>query len=330
MTKKIKQVVFRQYGEPTVLQLIETELPGPPPGKVQIKVSTIGVNYSDVLRRKNAYFMPTPVPFVLGAEVVGLITETGQGVPASFKAGTRVLAIMPQGGGYSNFVNAPVQFCVPLPPGINDASAAAIFVQGTTAQLMLSKLAGAFKGKTVLINAAAGGVGSLLLQLAKLQGATVIGAASSNEKVKTVLSLGADFAINYSNPGWNNLVKEISNGEGVEFVFEMVGGNVYNESIKCLRKGGHLVIYGCASGIQGQVAPEYFVDESISQSGFNLAYVIQHQPELFQEALGTVIHLLDQGQLKVIQSASFALEDAADAHRQLEARQTTGKVVLIP
>ena len=326
----MKQVQINQYGTPDVLQLIDTDIPQPKPGEVVIKVEAIGVNYSDTLRRRNQYFQPTPLPYVLGSEAVGQIVSVGEGVAEPYIIGTTVLAILPFGGGYAEYVSAIAQYCVPLPPNINAKTATAIFVQGTTAQLIVSQVAKDLKGKTVLINAAAGGVGSLLVQLAKLNGAKVIAASSSDEKLKTAKINGADETVNYSTANWSEKVKQANNGKGVDIVFEMVGGDVYNESIKSLAQGGNLTVYGCASGVQGNVHPEYFVDENISQSGFNLAFYITTKMQVWQEALGTIIGLIAQGQLKIDTPKTFALKDVAEAHRQIEARQTTGKVVLIP
>lgn len=328
MTDKIKQVVFHQFGTPEVLQLTEAARPKAKPGEVIVKITAIGVNYSDVLRRTNRYFMATPLPFVLGSEVVGIIEEMGDGVPPHLAIGSRVLAILPQGGGYATHVVAQAQYCIPLPPNVDDRAATGIFVQGTTAQLLVTQVAGGITGKTILVHAAAGGVGSLLVQLAKLNGATVIGAASSPEKLTLVGQLGADAAIDYSKPGWSEVVRVANKGKGVDVIFEMVGGDVYNESLKCLAPGGHIVVFGCASGIQGQIHPEHFVDENIRQSGFNLAFYIQNHMPLWQEALGTVISLLAEGKLKVETAHAFPLESVAEAHRQIEARQTSGKVVL--
>jgi NADPH2:quinone reductase len=330
MKQTIKQVIFHQYGNPEVLEQIETELPSPGPGEVRVKVRAAGINYSDILRRQNRYFMPTPLPFAPGAEVAGVIEAAGEGVSEPYAIGTRVLAILPQGGGYATHVKAIAQYCVPLPPVIDDATATAIFVQGSTAQLMIDLLAGKLEGKTVLVNAAAGGVGSILVQLAKQAGATVIGAVGNAAKFDIAASLGADKVIDYSKPHWAEAVREATDGRGVDLVFEMVGGDVYNESLVCLADGGHLIIYGCASGVQGNIHPEYFVDRGITQSGFNLARVIQHQTGTWQQALGKVIGLLAEGKLRIHSPNRFSLDHAADAHRQIEARNTTGKVVLIP
>ncbi len=323
-----KHIRFDRYGSADVLALAESPVPTPSQGEVVVKVEAIGVNYSDTLRRRNQYFQPTPLPYILGSEAVGKIISVGEGVTEPYHIGATVLAILPFGGGYAEYVSAIAQYCVPLPPNIDAKTATAIFVQGSTAQLMISQVARDLRGKTVLINAAAGGVGSLLVQLAKLNGATVIAASSSDDKLTIAKANGADAIVNYSQPNWSEKVKAANNGQGVDIAFETVGGDVYNETVKSLAQGGHLIVYGCASGVQGQIHPEYFVDENISQSGFNLAFYITTKPQVWQEALGTVIRLIAEGKLKIGTPKTFALQDAAEAHRQIEARQTTGKVVL--
>jgi len=328
MKDKMKQIQMQDYGSPQVLQLVETEIPTPKAGEVLVKAKAIGVNYSDILRRKNTYFQETPLPFVLGTEVVGEIVSVGEGVTIPYVLGTTVLAILPQASGYSEYVTAIAQYCVPLPPEMDTEKATAIFVQGTTAQLMISQVAKDLKDKTVLVNASAGGVGSLLVQLAKLNGAKVIGASSSDAKLEISKKLGADLIVNYSKPDWSNEVKNLTDGKGVDIVFEMVGGEVYNQSLKSLKQGGQIIVFGCASGVQGNIHPEFFVDENITQSGFNLAYFINNKMELWQQALETVIGLLMQGKLKVEIDHRYALEDASSAHEAIENRRTTGKVIL--
>lgn len=327
---KSKQVVFTQFGTPEVLHYVDHEVMPPQKGEVVIKTIAIGVNYSDTLRRRNLYFQPTPLPCAPGSEVVGEIVGVGEGVARPFAIGLRVLAILPAGGGYAEVVTVMAQYCIPLPPSIDSLAATGVFVQGTTAQLMMSQLAGDLSNKNVLINAAAGGVGSILVQLAKMKGANVFAACSAIEKLQTSKANGAGVLINYAVPGWSDVVKNATDGAGVDIVFEMGGGEVYNQSIKSLKQGGHLIIYGCASGVQGSIHPEYFVDENISQTGFNLAWYIRNKTMDWQKALEEVIGLVAQGKLKIETTNTFPLKDAAEAHRQIEARRTTGKVVLIP
>ena len=220
----MQQIQFSEYGTPDVLKLVKADVPQPKTGELLIKVAAAGVNYADVLRRKNNYFMPTPLPFVLGTEAVGEIAAVGEGLEATaFQVGNRVLAILPHGGGYSEYVSANNQFCVPLPPQIEAAKATAIFVQGSTAYLILNQVAGEIAGKSILIHAAAGGVGSILVQLAKLGGAAkVIAASSSEEKLATARSIGADETVNYSDAGWTKKVVEANGGKKVDFILAEV------------------------------------------------------------------------------------------------------------
>lgn len=329
-TTTMKQVQFSQYGDPSVLDIVQVSVPAPGEGQVLIRVRASGVNFSDILRRQNRYFMPTPLPYYPGVEAVGEIVALGNAVGAPFREGMMVLAILPHGGGYAEFVAAPAQYCVPLPGGMDPAVATGIFVQGCTAHLMISQLAGDLQGKTVLVNAAAGGVGSLLVQLAKQAGAKVIATASTAQKLAQARAYGAEVSINYSGKGWGEKLRAETDGLGVDLAFEMVGGDVYNETIRSLKKGGKMIVFGCASGVQGSIHPEYFVDENISQLGFNLAYYIGTYPSLWQASLGEVISLIMEGKLQIETASQFSLEQVAEAQRKLESRETTGKVVLIP
>ncbi|WP_046246544.1 quinone oxidoreductase family protein [Hymenobacter terrenus] len=327
----MKQVQIQAYGSPDVLQVVGAGIPVPAPGQVLVKVEAVGVNYADLLRRRNTYFAPTPLPNVLGNEAVGAIVAVGAGVGAPYAVGTRVLAILPSGGGYAEYVAAEAPYCVPLPPSIPAAAAAAIFVQGTTAQLIISHLVPDLAGKTLLVHAGASGVGTLLIQLAKRAGAArIIATASSAEKLALAASLGADAGVNYTEAQWPEQVLAANEGQKVDVVFEMVGGEVFNQSFACLAMGGRMVVYGAASHVQGVLHSEQLPNQGHSVLGFNLAYYLTHQQPLWQAALGTIIGLLAQGELRVQTANSFALADAAEAHRQMEARQTTGKVVLVP
>jgi NADPH2:quinone reductase len=326
----MKKIQINSFGGPEVLTLVETDLPKTKSGEVLIKNEAAGVNFSDILRRKNTYFMPTPLPYTLGSEAVGTIVELGPDTDRfNLESGTRVLAILPQGEGYSEYLVAPAQFCVPLPPHISSEAATAIFVQGTTAYLLLHEIIKDVKGKSLLIHAASGGVGSTLVQLAKIAGASkVIGTASSQEKCEEILSNKADAAINYSQSNWAKDVVDSNGGEKVDIVLEMVGGEVFSESFKCLKQGGTIVVYGQASGQKGFIHSENYVDESHNLLSFNLAHFISTKIEKWQQALGAVIGMMAEGKLKVSINHSYNLEDAAKAHWDIENRKTTGKVVL--
>lgn len=323
----MKQIQIVAYGGPEVLTLVETEEPTAGDGELLIQVEAAGVNFSDVLRRRNTYFMPTPLPYVLGAEAVGKVVGAGS---EAFPEGSRVLAILPQGGGYAEYLSVPAQYCVPLLPHINPMSACALFVQGSSAHLMLHQIAGPLSGKSVLVHAAAGGLGSLLVQLAKREGAQVIATASSPEKLAFAQSLGADAGVNYTEADWPQRIVEANGGKKVDLILETVGGEIYSQSFACLKTGGSMIVYGAASGEKGLVHSEHFVDESHNLLSFNLAHFIQNKPEQWQASQGAMIGLLAEGKIRVEVEHSYPLSEAAKAHRHLESRQTSGKVVLIP
>lgn len=331
MQKKMRQVQLAAYGEANQLQVTETLIPVPGIGELLLKMETAGVNYADILRRRNTYFMPTPLPYVLGSEAVGRVVSIGEGVSQSqFQQDQRILAILPAGGGYADYVIANAQYCIPLPPHLDPKAATAIFVQGSTAHLILHQIAGTIEGKTVLIHAAAGGVGSLLVQLAKLAGAKVIAAASSDEKLAVARKFGADEIVNYSGTDWPTKAIAANQGEKVDLILEMVGGDIYTQSFDCLKTGGTMIVYGAASGEKGIKHSEHFVDENHQLLSFNLAYFIQHKMEAWQASLGAMIGLIAEGKVKVQVDHTFPLNEVVSAHQQLESRLTTGKVVLIP
>lgn len=325
-----RKQVIHSYGSPSVFATEHHQLSAPGAGEVLIATHAIGVNFSDVLRRRNTYFMPTPLPFVLGAEAVGEIVAVGDGVGGPFVPGTRVLAAMPGGGAYATHAIAQAAFCIPLPPHVQADEATGIFVQGSTAALLAELYAESVTGKFVLVNAAAGGVGSLLVQLLKQRGAQVIAGVGSDAKFGHAKSLGADFVANYGQADFAERLQAFTTGNGIDLAFEMVGGQVYDATVRALKEGGSVVVYGCAGGAQGAIHPEYFVDRHLTQYGFNLAHCIGRMPERWQAALGSVIEGIASGSLKVGVSHRFALDDVAEAHRQIEARKTVGKVVLIP
>ncbi|MEL6922670.1 MAG: zinc-binding dehydrogenase [Bacteroidota bacterium] len=331
MTNSMQQVQFRSYGTADVLQLIETPVPQPEANEVLIRVLAAGVNYSDLMRRRDDYFMPTPLPYVLGAEAAGEIVALGSAVDnPALQKGTRILAILPHGGGYAEYSKVPAAYCVPLPPNIDPKTATAIFVQGTTAYLMVEHLMKDLKEKTVLVHAGAGGVGSLLVQLIRQAGARVIATASNEDKLAFAKSIGADAAINYCQSDWPAQVIKANDGKKVDYILEMVGGDVFKHSFKCLATFGTMIVYGEASGQKGFIHSEHFVDESHQLSSFNLAHFIQHRMAHWQAALGAMIGLIAGGQIQIHTPHAFHLAKAAEAHRAIENRQTTGKVVLVP
>lgn len=259
-----------------------------------------------------------------------MIVKSGDDRPG-FRVGDRVLAILPTGGGCADFALAPTQYCVPLPPGIDSKTATAIFVQGSTAHLIVHEVLPAdISGKSVLVHAAAGAVGSLLLQLARMKGAYVIAAASAPAKLQVARELGADVCIDCSKADWTKAVLAANHHRKVDFVLEASGGQMCLLSFEVLEDGGTMVVYGSTSRQNAMLPSESFVDHNHNLLAFNLNYFIQQRTPIWQRSLGEVIGLIAEGKLKVVLNHVLPLNQAAEAHRLLENRETTGKVVLVP
>ncbi len=289
----MKQIQMAEYGSVDVLKQNETEIPVPQKGEILIKVNAVGVNYSDLLRRQNTYHMPTPLPFVLGTEAVGTVSKLGKDVLENqFPLGSKVLAILPDGGGYSEYVNASAQYCVLLPNEMDETEATAIFVQGTTAHLLMHEIAKEVNGKTMLVHASTGGVGSLLVQLGKLAGAKVVAASSSDEKLKMAKEIGADILINYTKNGWVDELLKVNNHEKVDLIFDGVGGKIFQESIKALKPNGQMIVYGASSGSLAMVHGGQIIEQNLNVQGFNLGHYIQNKMDVWQASLGTIIELI--------------------------------------
>ena len=330
MMTTMQQIQIAAYGGPEVLKPVTVEVPQPGPGEVLIRTAAIGVNYSDVLRRRNTYFMPTPLPYVPGAEAVGEVVAHGDGLEDSApQIGQRILGILPHGGAYAEYAVVPARFCVPLPPQIDAAVATALFVQGSTAYGIIAHRIGDLEGKSVLVHAAAGGVGSLLVQLARQRGAKVLGTTSKTSKLAQIEALGA-IPIDYSHSDWPAQVIAANGDAPVDYALEMVGGKIYEQSFTCLRQGGTMVVFGAASGQKGRIHSEHFVDQEQHLLSFNLAYFIRDQMADWQAALGAIIGQVASGQLQIQVDHQFPLAEASQAHQAIEARMTSGKVVLIP
>jgi len=325
----MKQVQFHQYGEPEVLHLEEVPIPQPGPGEVLIRVEAAGINFADTMQRRNTYPQPTPLPGLPGGEITGVVEQVGTGV-SSVAVGNQVVAVLPNGGGYADYAVAPASMAFPLPPGVSGQQALALQLQGLTAYLLLKKAAHLQPGETVLIHSAAGGIGTLLVQVAKLLGAgAVIATASTDEKLDLARSLGADAAINYTHIDWPQQVKQANNGAGIAIILDAVGGDIFQQSFDCLAPFGRLINYGNSSGKPSSVDVWQLTVPNQSVSGFYLGGYFG-QPTLIQEAYGFLFSHTASGQLKIHIGQTLPLHEAAQAHHLLESRQTTGKVVLIP
>ncbi|MGR9373752.1 quinone oxidoreductase family protein [Rhizobium leguminosarum] len=326
----MKAVQFTRFGPPDVLELVELPVPEPGLSEVLIRVHAAGVNFFEVLMRADRYAATPDLPMFPGVEVAGIIERAGPGADRSL-IGTRVavplFAIGRGSGGYAEFAAVDGGAVVPLPDAVSFEAAAALMVQGLTALHLLRR--SPVKGKIVLVNAAAGGVGSLLLQLARRDAAKmVIAAASSDEKRALSLSLGADHAADYTAPGWQEDVKRLTGGLGVDIIYETVGGAVSKAALDVLAPCGELVL--AAMGRFGLEAAdvEHMLDDNQSIKGFSLLPLLT--PEGVREDLAALFELAAAGALTVTDGGRFPLHQAAEAHRAIEERRAVGKVVLVP
>lgn len=329
----MKAIQYSRFGGPEVLEIIETDQPSAGPGEVLIAVGAVGVNFFEVLMRQDRYVVTPPLPFSPGVEIAGTIAALGEGV-TTFAVGERVAAALYlagiQSGGYADYVAVSADVLVRLPEALPFAAGAALQVQGLTALHLLRSNPAA--GRNVLVSAAAGGVGSLLVQLAKRAGAKrVIAMASSNEKLALAQDIGADAGVDYTQLDWPERVRALTDGAGPDLIFDTSGGDIPAQCLALLAPFGRLVLYGPLSIADFRPDAEalkalIFGNRAIA--GFSL---LPHlTPERLAHDLGELFALATAGELKLLPGGSFPLAQASAAHAALESRQSAGKLVLVP
>ena len=326
---QMKAIKVEEFGEPDVLHYVDVDRPLPGEGEALIEVRSAGVNYADTMRRRNQYVVSQDTPFIPGAEVAGTVAEVGEGVDDDVSAGDRVVTLIGTGG-YAEYAVAPARGLIPLPEGLDFDRAAAIPLQGLTAYHCI-KTSGALQdGESVLVHAAAGGVGTLSVQMAKLLGAgTVIATASSEEKLDLARSLGANVLIDYTDEDWPEKVREATEGKGADIILEMVGSDFPQKNLECLNVFGRMVVFGAASRERGTIVPAALMRRCHAVVGFYLPQIMR-RPDLFVPSLQEVLGWISTGDLKLTIGGTYPLEQAAEAHSDLEGRQTTGKLLLNP
>jgi NADPH:quinone reductase len=322
----MKAIQVQQTGGPEALVLADIPVPQIKPNEVLVKVSAAGVNFIDVYFREGRY--PTALPFVDGQEAAGSVSEIGSDV-TSLTVGDRV-AFASILGAYAEYIAVPADRLVRVPQRITDQQAAAAMLQGMTAHYLAHDTYPLKSSDTALIHAAAGGVGALLVQMAKNIGARVIATAGTEEKAKLAREAGADEVILYAKQDFEAETKRLTGGSGVHVIYDGVGKSTFDKDLNVLRPRGYLVLFGGASGA---VPP--FDPIKLSQKGSlyltrpTLASYIATKEELQQRA-AAVFDMLTKGKLKLRIAHVYALQDAPQAHRDLEGRKTTGKLLLIP
>jgi NADPH:quinone reductase len=322
----MKAIQIQQPGGPEALQLVGLPVPTPKPNEAVVKIAASGVNFIDVYLREGRY--KAPLPFVNGQEAAGVVTEVGLDAK-TVKPGDRV-AYAGTVGAYAEYAAVPADRLVPVPTGVSDRDAAAAMLQGMTAHYLAYDTFPLKTGQTALVHAAAGGVGLLLVQMAHNIGARVIGTVSTDEKAKLAREAGADEVILYTKSDFEVETKRLTGGKGVDVVYDSVGKTTFEKGLNVLRPRGMMVLFG---GSSGAVPPFDLIQLSAKGSLFvtrpKLGDYIITREELLVRA-GAVLGMIAAGKLKLRTEHTYKLEDAQQAHRDLEARKTTGKLLLIP
>jgi NADPH2:quinone reductase len=313
-------------GGPEVLRIEELPDPAPGPGELLVNIEAIGVNFIEIYQREGLYTVPRP--FTPGAEAAGIIRALGSGV-TGFRVGERVVS-QSMRGAYASRAIVPADRAVKVPDGVSAKVAAASFLQGLTAHYLATSTYPLRQGDSCLVHAAAGGVGLLLCQIAKMRGARVIATASTPEKLELAREAGADETINYTTKDFAAEVKRITDDAGVAVVYDSVGRTTFEGSINCLRRRGMLALFGQSSGPVPAFDPQILNRKgSLFLTRPTLQDYVATREELDQRST-ELFDWIRAGRLTVRIGAEFPLVRAADAHRALAARKTTGKVVLVP
>lgn len=313
----MKAIQITQFGGPEVMQLVELADPIPAEGEVLLDVSAIGINYADTHQTENSYLSTQTLPLIPGLEVVG--TNNGKRYLASASS-----------GGYAEKAVAHKSVLFPIPDGVTDEQALCILVQGTTAWHLLKTMGHLVLGESVVIHAAAGGVGTMAIQLAKLWGAHVIAVTSSDEKADLAKSLGADAVVDARSDELAKAIRAVNGGKRVDLVLEMVGGTTFDQSLLALADFGRLITFGMASRTAPQpIHPGSLMHGSKTISGFWLSNCFGKK-ELMNDVVSELFALIENGKLKPVIGGTYPLDQAIEAHKALLARGTTGKIVLKP
>jgi NADPH:quinone reductase len=322
----MKAIRIHAPGGPEVMKLEDAPQPTPKAGEALVKVDAAGLNYIDVYFRSGQY--KAEYPLVLGLEAGGTVTAVGPNV-SEVKVGDKV-AYTGVPGAYAEYAVVPAARLVVLPAGVSTKQGAAAMLQGMTAHYLACSTYPLKSGDTCLVHAAAGGVGLLLCQIAKMRGARVIGTVSTEEKAKLAREAGADETINYTTQDFEAEVKRLTGGKGLQVVYDAVGKTTWDKSVSSLAPRGMIALYGQSSGPIGQIDPQILNTKgSLFLTRPSLNHHIASREELLARA-GDVLGWIRDGKLRMRMEFEFPLKDAAEAHRALEGRKTTGKVLLLP
>ncbi|XP_047068694.1 2-haloacrylate reductase-like [Lolium rigidum] len=323
----VKAIRVHELGGPEAMRWEEVEVGAPKDGEIRVKNTAIGVNFIDVYFRKGVVYSAT-LPFTPGMEAVGVVTAVGPGLTGRKVGDVVAYAGMPMGS-YAEEQILPANVAVPVPPSIDHKTAAAIMLKGITAHVLLRRVFKVEAGHTVLVHAAAGGVGSLLCQWANALGATVIGTVSNEEKAGHATQDGCHHVILYTKEDVATRVKEITDGKGVNVVYDSVGKDTYKASLDSLASRGYMVLFGQSSGSPDPISISDLAPKSLYLTRPGISSYTGTRDELLQSA-GQVFANVASGVLHIRMNHTYPLSEAARAHADLEARKTSGSILLIP
>jgi NADPH2:quinone reductase len=321
-------MVMRDWGDPRDLQFMELPDPEPGPGQVAIDVRAIGCNFFDVLMVQGKYQVRPPLPFSPGGEIAGVVRAVGPDVQ-SLATGDRVSALLGWGG-YTEVAVAPVATVVHLPDAMSFEHAAGFGIVYQTSYFGLVYRANLQAGETLLVHAAAGGVGLAAVQIGRALGARVLATAGSAEKCAVATAHGAEDAYDYSTPDWVDRVKAATGGRGADVIYDSVGGDIFDLSTKCIAFGGRLLVVGFASGRIPTVQVNRILLKNIAVVGLHWGAYRQHDPAKIGAAAGALFELYGRGAVRPVISATYPLREAAAALDDIASRRSVGKVLLIP
>jgi len=322
----MKAIRVQHTGGPEVMEVADVAVPRPKPNEAVVKVAAAGVNAIDGQFRDGS--LRTPLPFIPGQEGAGVVTEVGAQAK-TVKVGDRV-AWSGVLGSYAEYVVSPEEHLVPVPAGLTDEQAAAAMMHGLTAHYLVNDAHKLKAGETALVHAAAGGVGLLLVQMARAIGARVIGTASSEEKAGLAREAGADEVIVFTRQDFESEVKRLTGGKGVDVVYDGVGKATFEKNLNVMRLRGMLVLYGMSSGPVPPVDPAKLSEKgSLYMARTTLAHFTATREELLART-GALFAMIADGKLKVRIAKTYPLAEAAQAHRDMEARKVAGKLLLVP
>jgi NADPH:quinone reductase len=325
----MRAIQMTEFGGPEVLREAELPVPEPAPGEVLIAVSRAGVNFADTHTRTSSYVRQPALPLVPGGEVAGAVVSAPAGI--GLREGMRVVALTGTGG-YAQYATAPAAHAFPIPDGIEDGAALALVVQGTTAWHLYRTAGRVGAGESVVVHSAAGGVGSLAVQLGHAFGAgRVIATASSPRRRELALALGGDVAVDPDPEGLTERLVEANGGAPVDVVFDMAGGEAFEASYRALAPFGRIVVCGISSQQPNRISTGSLLRHSRSIVGFYLFHLLEGgRGELFGQALDDLFARAGRGELETVIGGTYPLADAARAHVDLRSRRTSGKLLLDP